>query len=222
MTQKLNWQHLKNSDELATKAVELIAQSAKQAIAARGLFKLVLAGGSTPENAYRLLINIETDWHKWHIYYGDERCLPIEDKDRNSKMAADVFLKHTRIPKTQIHAMPTELGGEQAAINYQAIVKQALPFDLVLLGMGEDGHTASLFPGHVHNQDELVHAVSNAPKPPSERVSLSAKALSHSGQVIFLISANNKQQALEDWKKGEDLPVATINTENPIEILLAG
>ena len=222
MTQKLNWQYLENTDELATKAAELIAQSAKQAIAAKGVFKLVLAGGSTPENAYRLLINIETDWNKWHIYYGDERCLPVEDKDRNSKMATEVFLKHTVIPKMQIHAMPTELGSEQAAIDYQAIIKQALPFDLVLLGMGEDGHTASLFPGHQHNQDELVHAVSNAPKPPSDRVSLSAKALSHSEQVIFLISANNKQQALEDWKKGKDLPVATINTEKPIEILLAG
>jgi 6-phosphogluconolactonase len=222
MTQKLNWQHLKNTDKLATKAAALITQSAKQAIAARGAFKLVLAGGSTPENTYRLLINIETDWNKWHIYYGDERCLPVEDKDRNSKMATDVFLKHTPIPKAQIHAIPTELGSEQAAIDYQAIVKQALPFDLVLLGMGEDGHTASLFPGHQHNQDQLVHAVSNAPKPPSDRVSLSAKALSSSAQVIFLISANNKQQALEDWKKGDDLPVATIDTEKPIEILLAG
>ena len=222
MTQKLNWQYLKNTDELATKAAELIAQSAQQAIAARGLFKLVLAGGSTPENAYRLLINTQTDWHKWHIYYGDERCLPVEDKDRNSKMATEVFLKHTTIPEAQIYPIPSELGGEKAAIDYQAIIKQALPFDLVLLGMGEDGHTASLFPKHQHNQDELVHAVSNAPKPPSNRVSLSAKALSHSEQVIFLISANNKQQALEDWKKGKELPVATINTEKTIEILLAG
>jgi len=222
MTQKLNWHYLKNTEELAIKAAELIAQSAKQAIAARGLFKLVLAGGSTPENAYRLLINTQTDWGKWHIYYGDERCLPVEDKDRNSKMATEVFLKHTTIPKAQIHPIPSELGKEQAAINYQAIIKQALPFDLVLLGMGEDGHTASLFPEHQHNEDELVHAVSNAPKPPSDRVSLSAKALSRSGQVIFLISASNKQQALEDWKKGKDLPVATIKTENTIEILLAG
>ncbi len=221
MTQNLNWQHLKNTNELAIKAAELIAQSAKHAIAAKGVFKLVLAGGSTPENAYRLLINIETDWNKWHIYYGDERCLPIEDKDRNSKMATDVFLKHTSIPKQQIHPIPSELGGQEAAIAYQAIVKQALPFDLVLLGMGEDGHTASLFPGHQHNKNELVHAVSNAPKPPSERVSLSAKALSQSEQVIFLISANNKQQALADWQKGKDLPVATINIEKPIEILLA-
>ena len=84
MTQNLNWQHLKNTEELATTAAGLILKSAEQAIAARGAFKLVLAGGSTPENAYRLLINAETDWSKWHIYYGDERCLAADHKDRNS------------------------------------------------------------------------------------------------------------------------------------------
>lgn len=222
MAQKLNWHYLKNTKELANKAAELIVKSAEQAISARGLFKLVLAGGSTPENAYRLLINSKTDWDKWHIYYGDERCLPAEDKDRNSKMATEVFLKHTPIPETQIHPIPAELGGEQAARDYQLLIEQVLPFDLVLLGMGEDGHTASLFPGHQHDQNELVHAVFNAPKPPPNRVSLSAKALSCSEQVIFLISTNNKQQALEDWQKGKALPVAMIAPKNPIEILLAG
>jgi len=222
MAQKLNWHYLKNTKELANKAAELIVKSAEQAISARGLFKLVLAGGSTPENAYRLLINSKTDWDKWHIYYGDERCLPAEDKDRNSKMATEVFLKHTSIPETQIHPIPAELGGEQAARDYQLLIEPVLPFDLVLLGMGEDGHTASLFPGHQHDQNEQVHAVFNAPKPPPNRISLSAKALSCSEQVIFLISANNKQQALEDWQKGKALPVAMIAPKNPIEILLAG
>ncbi|MDQ7091819.1 MAG: 6-phosphogluconolactonase [Methylococcales bacterium] len=221
MTQNLNWQPLKNKDELAITAAKRIAAAAKQAIAERGCFKLVLAGGSTPENAYRLLIDLETDWQHWQVYYGDERCLPADHPDRNSKMATDVFLQYTSIPNAQIHPMPTELGGEQAARDYQAIVKQALPFDLVLLGMGEDGHTASLFPGHEHDEHALVHAVYEAPKPPAERVSLSAKALSESRAVLFLISAANKQQALEAWQRGDNLPVALIQPKTSVTVLLA-
>lgn len=221
MTQNLNWQHLKNSTELATKAAELIVNTANQAISMRGIFKLVLAGGSTPQNTYGLLLDAKTDWNKWFIYYGDERCLPVEDNQRNSKMAEDVFLQYSLIPKAQIYPIAAELDGKQAAIEYQATIEKILPFDLVLLGMGEDGHTASLFPGHDHNPKELVHAVYNAPKPPSRRVSLSARALSNSQHVVFLISANNKQHALKDWQQGKELPVTTIKSNNIIEILLA-
>ena len=222
MKQTLTWQHLENTDILAQKAAEIILQQAEDAIEKRGAFKLVLAGGSTPENAYRLLVNATTDWSKWHIYYGDERCLPATDKDRNSQMAADAWLQHVAISEDQIHPMQTELGAVQATLNYQSLIKKTLPFDLVLLGMGEDGHTASLFPQQSHNLDELVHEVYNAPKPPAERVSLSAKALSDSEKVVFLISANNKQEALEAWKQGDDLPIATITPKNAIEVLLAG
>ncbi len=221
MTQNLHWQHLENKQQLAETAAKLILEAADKAIAERGAFKLVMAGGSTPENAYRLLVDADTDWSKWHIYYGDERCLQPDDKDRNSKMAHDAFLQHVAIPESQIHPMPTEKGGEQAASEYRELVETALPFDLVLLGMGEDAHTASLFPGHVHNKEELAHAVYDAPKPPPERVSLSAKALSASNQVVFLVSAKNKEQALEDWKQGKDVPVATICPDNTIEILLS-
>jgi 6-phosphogluconolactonase len=101
-------------------------------------------------------------------------------------------------------------------------VAAALPFDMVLLGMGEDGHVASLFPGHEHAQNELVHAVHNSPKPPSERVSISAGGLSTSHEVIFLITGSNKQKAVNRWKQGEDLPVGSIQPENPIDIYCAG
>ena len=221
MKQNLHWQTLENTDVLAQTAADLILKNAEHAIAKNGCFKLVLAGGGTPANAYRLLIKAKTDWGKWHIYYGDERTLPKDHSERNSKMAHEIFLKHTVIPASQIHAMPTELGTEAAKKAYQAVVEAALPFDLVLLGMGEDGHTASLFPDHRHDLDESVHAVYNSPKPPSERISLSAKTLGNSTQVCFLISENNKQQALAAWKKGENLPVASIKSNNTIEVLLA-
>jgi 6-phosphogluconolactonase len=220
MTQQLNWHSLANAEALAIHAAKLIVTAANHAISTRGSFKLVLAGGGTPQDSYGLLLNAQTDWNRWHIYYGDERCLPANDTQRNNVMANTSFLQHSSIPKHQIYPIATELGNELAAINYQSIIKPILPFDLVLLGMGEDGHTASLFPGHQHNQHELVHAVYDSPKPPAERVSLSAKALTDSQQIIFLISRKNKQQALKNWQQGENLPVTTIAHQHPIEILL--
>ena len=214
------WHTLETADQVALAAYEQILKSAEQAIADHGTFKLVLAGGSTPEKVYRLLAHADADWSKWYIYYGDERCLPADHADRNSLMATSAFLEKVAIPNVQIFTIPAELGPEPAAKKYQQIVASALPFDMVLLGMGEDGHTASLFPGHQHQEEELAHAVYNSPKPPPERVSISAKALSNTQQLIFLITGANKQEAVKNWRSAQDLPVATIAPENPIDIYI--
>ncbi|CAG7856544.1 6-phosphogluconolactonase [biofilm metagenome] len=220
MNSNLVWNIYDTADAVATAACELILTSATEAINERGRFKLVLAGGSTPEKVYRLLAHSEADWQRWYIYHGDERCLPVDHKDRNSLMAAGTWLNHVPIPKAQIFDIPAELGPDKGARVYAVTVADALPFDLVLLGMGEDGHTASLFPGHAHNTDELTHAVYNSPKPPSERVSLSAKALSDSNQVVFLITGSNKRDAVARWRTGIDLPVATIQSFNKTSIFI--
>ena len=209
-----NWCVFDNADKVAEAAYKAIISAADTAIAKRGQFMLVLAGGTTPEKVYRMLAQADADWSKWFVYYGDERCLPEDHTDRNSVMAEHAFLSKVAIPKTQAFTIPAELGNEQAAIQYRQIVKDALPFDLVLLGMGEDGHTASLFPGHQHITEELVHAVYNSPKPPPERVSLSSKALGNARQVIFLVTGANKQEAIKLWRSGHDLPVATILSDN--------
>jgi 6-phosphogluconolactonase len=205
-----NWHVLETADDVALAAYQRILDVATSAIAERGQFRLVLAGGTTPEKVYRLLAQADCEWNKWFIYYGDERCLPADHVDRNSVMAERAFLDKVAIPKAQVFAIPAELGPDQAAIQYRQVLKDALPFDLVLLGMGEDGHTASLFPGHQHNSDELVHAVYGSPKPPPERVSLSAMALGDARQVIFLITGANKREAVKLWHSGHDLPVTTI------------
>jgi len=220
MQHNSRWHTLETADQVALAAYQQILESAEHAIAERGTFKLVLAGGSTPEKVYRLLAKADADWAKWTIYYGDERCLPADHADRNSLMATQAFLEKVAIPDAQIFTIPAELGPEQAAKKYQQIVADALPFDMVLLGMGEDGHTASLFPGHQHQQEELAHAVYNSPKPPPERVSISAKALGNTQQLIFLITGANKQEAVKNWRSGQDLPVATIVPENPIDIYI--
>jgi 6-phosphogluconolactonase len=208
------WHCLETAEQVAEAAYQEILEAADSAIAERGQFKIVLAGGTTPEKVYRLLAEAQTDWSKWHIYYGDERCLPKDHTDRNSVMATQVLLDKVAISHAQIFTIPAELGPEQAAAQYQETVKAALPFDLVLLGMGEDGHTASLFPGHQHPEDELAHAVYNSPKPPPERVSISAKALGNAQQVIFLVTGTNKHEAVKLWRSGADLPIATIVSDN--------
>ena len=209
-----DWHILDNADQVATIACKEILTAAETAIAKQGQFKLVLAGGTTPEKVYRLLAESNADWPLWFIYYGDERCLPADHTDRNSVMAEQAFLGKVGIPQAQIFTIPAELGNEPAALQYRQVLKGALPFDLVLLGMGEDGHTASLFPGHQHNAEELVHAVYNSPKPPPERVSMSAKALGHARQVLFLITGANKQEAVKLWRSGHNLPVAKIISDH--------
>ncbi len=220
MQQTSRWHSLETADQVADAAYLQIIAAAEIAIADHGHFKLVLAGGSTPEKVYHLLAKANADWSRWFIYYGDERCLAIDHAERNSLMAETAFLKKVAIPSEQIFTIPAELGPELAAQHYQQVVAKALPFDMVLLGMGEDGHTASLFPGHQHNTDELTHAVYNSPKPPPERVSISAKGLSDTQQLIFLITGKNKQDAVKSWRLGEDLPVAAIIPINPVDIYL--
>lgn len=207
-----------DNQALAEAATGAILDFAQQAIRQTGKFKIVLAGGSTPQLIYQMLSQSQADWQNWWIFWGDERCLPVDDAERNSLMAMQTWLEKVAIPAAQIFPMPAEQGAAVGAADYQAIIGQYLPFDMVLLGMGEDGHTASLFPGHPHNENESVHAVYNSPKPPSDRVSLSAKVLSDAGQVLFLISGAGKQEAFKLWQQGSDLPVAQIKPKNGVKI----
>lgn len=218
--QKIHWHSFATADKVAASAALHILAASEQAIEARGAFKLVLAGGSTPEKVYQLLAESSADWSNWHIYYGDDRCLPVDHADRNNRMAGSVFLDKVSIPAGQIHTMLAELGPEKAAKAYRPTIEQAGRFDMVLLGMGEDGHTASLFPGHVHSTDEAVHAVFNSPKPPPERISLSAKTLSNSLQVLFLVTGAGKQEAVKQWRQGEVLPVALIRPEAGVDVYI--
>lgn len=220
MQKNSRWHYLETAEQVAKAACQQVLTAAESAISAHGKFKLVLAGGSTPEKVYRLLAESNADWPNWHIYYGDERCLPSDHQDRNSLMASLVFLDKVDIPAAQIFSIPAELGPELAAKRYSPIVAKADLFDMVLLGMGEDGHTASLFPGHHHEPNELVHPVYNSPKPPPERVSISAQALSNTKELIFLITGANKQAAVNEWRSGANLPVATIATKIPFDIYI--
>ena len=199
-----DWQLLKDAGAVALAASERISRAARRAIAARGRFSLVLAGGTTPRQTYELLAGGGLAREAWQLYYGDERCLPPQDPARNSRMVADTGLSSGVAAH---YPIPAELGPERGALAYAPLVEAALPFDMVLLGMGEDGHTASLFPG-CDWPDELVIPVRGAPKPPPQRVSLGLPALHRCREMLVLVTGQAKAGAIQAWREGSDLPVA--------------
>ena len=215
-----NWQVKSTAEEVALSARDIILDTAQRAIHARGIFKIVLAGGTTPKRIYELLAKESCHWEQWRIYLGDERCLPIDDSGRNSLMIQHTLLDKVDFPHKNIHFIPAELGAKAAAVEYGQMVHPALPFDLVMLGMGEDGHTASLFPEHEHDTNEWVHAVNNAPKPPSDRVSMSVASLSQSRTLLRIITGASKSDSIKSWQKGQNLPITAITSIGDDIILL--
>lgn len=221
--QSCRWHILADTDALEQDATARILHAAQQAIARAGAFHLVLAGGNTPRRVYRALARSSVDWPHWHVWFGDERCLPPQDPERNSRMAADAWLDQVPIPPAQIHPIPAELGAVAAANAYAQMLAGLGDFDLVLLGLGEDGHTASLFPGHdwgIGATAPDVLAVFDAPKPPPERVSLSAHRLAAARQVLFIVSGAGKQAAVADWRAGAAIPAAAIAPAAGVDVLL--
>jgi 6-phosphogluconolactonase len=221
-TQKIIWRIFDSPDDLTQAAVDAIVQCATEAIAERGRFLIALSGGKTPRTVYQMLCQAPTDWSKWHVFYGDERCLPPEDDARNSLMASQALLDHVPIPAEQIHTIPAEMGAADGAAAYCATLEGVETFDLVLLGMGEDGHTASLFPGHTwdHNPPTPAISVKHAPKPPAERISLSASRLSDARRVIFLVTGAGKRHAVSQWRGSANMPVKAITPLNGADIFV--
>jgi len=221
--QQRRWHLYPSVRDLEAHAVAAVTRAASQAIAARGRFSIVLAGGDTPRRLYRALAGVDADWTRWHVYFGDERCLAPGEADRNDTMARKAWLDRVTVPPAQCHAVPAELGPEEGAARYARLLAGVEEFDLVLLGLGEDGHTASLFPGSYlgdATEAPAALAVRDAPKPPPERVSLSARRLSASRQVLFIVSGAAKARAVKSWAGGGAVPAAAIAPPDGVDILI--
>jgi 6-phosphogluconolactonase len=216
----MKWTVLENPDEVARNACVRILQISKRAIARRGAFHIVLAGGSTPEKTYEMLSEADSDWHKWHIWFGDERCLPVGHPERNSVMVERALTSRVAIPSEQVHIIHAEKGPETAAKHYAELLEAVPLFDMVLLGMGEDGHTASLFPEYEYPEGKTVLPVYDAPKFPAERVSLSVEMLSQCRYLLFIITGKGKSAAVSRWQQGEILPVSMIRGIEKTEALI--
>ncbi len=200
-----------NPEALGVAAAERIAVLAMQAQAERGVFRLALSGGNTPRRCYEHLRHGALDWSRVEVYFSDERCLPRGDSGRNDTLAHEALLQHVPIPQAQVHEIPAELGPTEAAAEYALILDSARPLDLVLLGMGEDGHTASLFPNHpALGSTALAVPVCNAPKPPASRVSLGLGVLNAARHKLFLVTGVEKHEALQRMKDGAQFPAARV------------
>jgi 6-phosphogluconolactonase len=201
---------------LAEEAARRFVALAGAAIKDHGRCRVALAGGSTPRALHERLARQhrgEVDWEKVEIFWSDERYVPPDDPESVFRMARETLLDHVSIPAAHIFPIPTVGGTPEAAAQayaetLAATFGVALPrFDLIFLGMGSDGHTASLFPGHaevVAPSGELVVAVHGAPKPPPTRLTSTYKLLNAAAQVIFLVAGGDKMATLRATLRGPD------------------
>jgi 6-phosphogluconolactonase len=215
---------------LTRRAAEEFVQTAAQAVAAKGSFSVALAGGSTPKALYALLVEdpafcAKVPWDKMHVFFGDERHAGPEDKDSNYRMARESLISKSPLKADQITRIMGEYADtEKAALEYEQALRayfklkdDELPrFDLVLLGMGEEGHTLSLFPGTkaLHPSSHRFVVRNWVGKLFTERITLTAPAANHANQVIFLVTRADKALALKAVLEGpyepEQLPAQLI------------
>jgi 6-phosphogluconolactonase len=188
---------LETSEEVAAAAAAEIATALGE-----GSRTLVLAGGNTPRRCYELLARLEVNWGRVTVLFGDERCVPPDHPDSNYRLAREALLD--KVAPATVHRMAGELGPDEAAAEYSRIVEGLAPLDVVVLGIGEDGHTASLFPGHPEmNAKGWAVGVRNSPKPPPERVTLTLEALRGARRVIILATGAGKAPAVAMAKRQE-------------------
>ncbi len=191
--------------ELASVTAELLASLLDDALAARGVAHLALAGGTTPAGAYALLG--PSRWEGVELWFGDERCVGPDDPESNYRMALQTLLRHA--PGALVHRIEGERGAEDAAERYDALLRARLGepvLDIALLGIGEDGHTASLFPGNpaLAERELAAVAVHDAPKPPPDRVSLTLPVLRAARACILLAAGEDKAAPLARVLAGPD------------------
>lgn len=216
------WHAFQSQDDINQAALTRILAAADEAIAKHGSFLVVLAGGSTPKSVYQLLAKAKADWQHWHVYHNDDRCLPVDHVERNSKMARDAWLNHVAIPANHIHDIPAELGNVDGAKAYATTLAGVRQFDLVILGLGEDGHTASLFPNQAVDNSADAVPVFDAPKPPADRITISQQRLNNTAEVMFLVTGAGKQEAVDNWRKGVKIPAALIHSPNGVDVYCFG
>jgi 6-phosphogluconolactonase len=201
------------TEDLAASAAEFFASVVSAAVGARGVARVAISGGTTPKRMFALLADRskpyfdQVPWGRLHLFWVDERCVPPTDKDSNYRMTNEALLEHVPLPAAQIHRIEGELDPEAAAARYEAAIRAAFrlegaqtpAFDLVLLGLGEDGHTASLFP-HTAALFELgrIAVANHVPQKETWRITLTAPVINRGHEVAFLIEGAGKAQVVHD------------------------
>ncbi|HMK34919.1 MAG TPA: 6-phosphogluconolactonase [Desulfomonilaceae bacterium] len=201
---------------LGSSAADLFVETAQTAVEERGRFSVALSGGSSPLELYTFLVrkswSEKVPWRKTHVFWGDERCVSLNDSRSNAGSALQLLLAYVPVPGSHIHPILCQSSPKEAAADYEKLIKdffvgQMVRFDLIILGLGENGHTASLFPEHPV-LDETKHLVKEVFLSASEvqRVTLTAPAINQAARVVFLVHGAHKAQVLHDVLEGAPEP----------------
>jgi 6-phosphogluconolactonase len=215
----MNLHIYQTNKEFAKDVAEWISKTISETLKMQEKFTWVLSGGNTPKPVYELLSSMHyrelIDWKKIHFFWGDERAVPFTDNRNNAKMAYETLLNNVPVAVEQIHVMRTDISPEQSAIEYEKILREYFPsldrspftFDLVLLGMGEDGHTLSLFPGTevVHEENAWTKAFFLKAQD-MYRITLTKSIVNRSSKIAFLTTGENKADALHEVIEGKYNP----------------
>jgi 6-phosphogluconolactonase len=202
-----------DAQALARRAAQYLAEMVQEAVDARGQARIAISGGSTPKAAFQLLADphqrwrAAMPWEQLDLYWVDERCVPPEDPESNYRMTKEALLSHVPLPCSQVHRMEGELEPEVAAARYESELRNSFRlegaesprFDLVALGMGDDGHTASLFPhtAAIHEMGRLVTA-NHVPQKDTWRITLTWPVINHASSVFFLIAGEDKAERVRE------------------------
>jgi 6-phosphogluconolactonase len=222
-------------DSLTRSAAELVIESAASPPGSR--FRVALSGGSTPRRLFELLsaspFRDRIDWTRWCVFWADERLVPPDHADSNYQLAEQLLLSRVPVPREHVHRAPVELDdGDAVAQAYESELRAEfevsdgeLPaFDLVLLGMGSDGHTASLFPGKTSLSETTRWVVASSPgvlPPPVDRVTLTLPVLNAARTVLFLVAGNDKTPALTSVLSGSSsLPASQVHAAGAVRWLV--
>lgn len=190
-----------NAQELARGAAKYFVARSGEAVAAKGFFNVALSGGSTPKLLYELLVNLDVPWTKTHFFWSDERHVPPDHPDSNYRMTYEAMLSRVPVPETNVHRIHGENpDAAEAAREYEQTVQQ---LDLILLGLGPDGHTASIFPGSevLHETVRLV-AAPWVEKFNAYRITMTLPLLNSGGSVLFLVSGAEKAEIVKEVIEG--------------------
>ncbi len=196
----------KNKDILNHELALWIAEYISKTLETQDYFSLVLSGGNTPKTLYANLASDvfknKIDWNKIHIFWGDERYVPFDDSRNNAKMAFDILINNIKIPKENINIIPTDISPEDSAEQYEETIKEYFKrtqnhFDLVLLGIGDDGHTLSLFPNSplINEEEKWVNKVYNEDQE-MYRITMMPTLVNNAKQIVFMVEGESKAMVL--------------------------
>lgn len=220
-------------NELSEKLAAFIAKAQKEAIDKKGRFTVALSGGSLPKQLNKLIDNPAVKWDKWQVFFADERCVPLDHEDSNYNLCRKELFSKVPIPPKNIHHLDVALlddleeladAYEKALINEFAQKDSArFPvFDLILLGIGPDGHTCSLFPEHplLTEEDRWVAYIEDSPKPPPKRITLTFPVLNHALRVVFVAAGEGKADVLSTIIDNPEagLPASRVRPSHPGQV----